>query len=295
MREESENISVIVPTRNRIKQLRRCLDCLEQQTVGMERFDVVVVDDGSNSKSSDSYKHLTSGDLRLRVLHQQHAGPASARNRGASASRGRLLAFTDDDCMPDPRWLERAVFWLSQNADWVGLEGAVEPLILDDSHPFLGERVVNLDGGVFATANMFYRREPFLDAGGFDPGFRYPLREDTEFASRIGRRGEIGFRRDVVVRHPVSAYLPWGRALRARYLVGDVHMFRVNPSFFEHRGISRESDVFRAALVTIFRNERERETIHDHPSLLPHFLISVGLEKVAVVAVFLGFALSLRR
>ncbi len=285
------DVSVIIPTRNRVKELRRCLLSLEQQTLDRERFEVVVVDDGSDPECRDSYKHLAKDAFRVRVFLQKHNGPASARNLGASASRGRFLAFTDDDCMPDPEWLERAIYWLTRNEAWAGLEGAVEPVIVDDSHPLLGKRTANLNGGVFATANMFYRKEVFFAVGGFDSGFRYPFREDTELAFRIRQRGQIGFCRDVVVRHPVSPYVPWARALRARYLRSDVHLLRVYPSYFSRRGISRERDVFSGAFIVIFRNERERDSIRKHPSLLPQFLVSVGLEKAVIAAVFLASVL----
>ncbi len=69
-----------------------------------DQFEVIVIDDGS-SMPIDAW----SGDSRVRVIRQDNKGPAAARNAGIASARGAFLAFTDDDCVPEPGWLAALV------------------------------------------------------------------------------------------------------------------------------------------------------------------------------------------
>src|SRR3712207_1403127 len=92
--------SVIVPTYERPAQLAACLGALARLDCPAASFEVIVVDDGSAAapgRRLDEFRDL----LDVRLLTQANAGPAAARNRGASEARGSFLAFTDDDCAPD--------------------------------------------------------------------------------------------------------------------------------------------------------------------------------------------------
>ena len=96
--------SVIVPTFNRPDALRHCLAALAGLDYPKDRFEVIVVDDGGQDPLGRNL--APSGNLlNLRVLRQANAGPGAARNRGAAEAAGEYLAFTDDDCRPDPGWL----------------------------------------------------------------------------------------------------------------------------------------------------------------------------------------------
>ena len=92
-----------MPTYNRPATLRRCVEAVLCQTV--RDIEVIVVDDGGAASAEQTLSEVN--DPRLRVLRQANAGPAAARNRGASHSSARWLAFVDDDCAPRPDWLER--------------------------------------------------------------------------------------------------------------------------------------------------------------------------------------------
>jgi len=91
-------VAVVVATYNRPAQLRRLLECLAAQTAKAE---VIVVDDGSDVPLDELVRpfHCT-------LIRQANAGPASARNRGVAAAKSDFIAFTDDDCEPEPTWLE---------------------------------------------------------------------------------------------------------------------------------------------------------------------------------------------
>src|SRR5919199_563367 len=96
--------SVIVPVRNdRGAHLRRLIDALARQTIGRERFEIVIGDDGSRDGST---KALPTADGWVRVLPGPALNSYAARNRAARAARSPVLAFCDSDCLPEPGWLE---------------------------------------------------------------------------------------------------------------------------------------------------------------------------------------------
>src|SRR5690242_1278529 len=96
--------SVVVPTYQRGAALERCLDALASQTLERDRFEVIVVDDGSVTPPRAAVARAAAS-LDVRLIEQANAGPASARNAGARAARGEYVVFTDDDCIPDAGWL----------------------------------------------------------------------------------------------------------------------------------------------------------------------------------------------
>src|SRR5512135_321602 len=98
--------SVIVPTHNRPSQLAACLQAITEMDYPREGFEVIVVDDGGTASLGQIY-HSFRGLLNLSFLRQERGGPAAARNTGVQHSRGRYLAFTDDDCAPSRDWLTR--------------------------------------------------------------------------------------------------------------------------------------------------------------------------------------------
>src|ERR671923_2788713 len=97
------SISVVIPTRDRPDRLTRCLDALEAQTA-IEDIEIVVVDDGSTDATA---VEAAAARPRVRLIRQRPAGPAAARNTGARAAGGTFLCFTDDDCEPEPKGVER--------------------------------------------------------------------------------------------------------------------------------------------------------------------------------------------
>jgi glycosyltransferase involved in cell wall biosynthesis len=107
-------ISVIVPTRDRPGALEECLDALSRQSCELE---VVVVDDGVASR--EDVEGIVARYSFARLVRGRGAGPAAARNAGASAARGDFFCFTDDDCQPAREWAERLVAQLEQGADAV--------------------------------------------------------------------------------------------------------------------------------------------------------------------------------
>ena len=88
-------ISVVVPVYNSEKTIERCLDSIIQQTY--RNLEIIIIDDGSCDSSSIICDEKASGDERIKVIHQQNAGVAGARNAGLDIISGELLTWVDSD------------------------------------------------------------------------------------------------------------------------------------------------------------------------------------------------------
>src|SRR3989338_5963284 len=174
-------ISVVVPAYNCRGTIDRCIQALKN--LDLKNYEIIIVDDGSTDGTQDMLKKAASG--KMRCMRQENAGPAAARNTGAKAARGEILAFTDSDCVPYPGWLDHVARQFADKGV-VGVEGAIET----DRMAVLTQSVKS-EGGRFLTANMFYRKKDFLAEGGFDERFRRAFREDTDMAIRMMSLGRI--------------------------------------------------------------------------------------------------------
>lgn len=181
-------LSIVIPTYNRVRPLRRCLEALAQGCP-RDRYEVIVVDDGS-SPPVDLGRYEES--MQIVALRHDNRGPARSRNAGAARARGRYLVFLDDDCQVESSWfssLEKALSNASPRTIFGGnvANGDAANLYSEVSETFV--RVILQHyrprrGGLyfFRSTNMVVPREDFLRLGGFDERFR--TAEDREFCDR---------------------------------------------------------------------------------------------------------------
>jgi GT2 family glycosyltransferase len=197
----SVEVAVCVATHGRAGLLPRLVAALEAQTLDPDRFEVVIVDDGSPDATGDVLDDLAArSPLRLRVLRlPTRGGPAAARNLAWRSTGARVVAFTDDDCVPVPGWLEAGLAALGGAKMVVG-RTAPPPEQLD-----LVGRVVAVESvRFFETCNVFYRRTDLGAVGGFEEGFRRPSGEDTHLGlSVVGLGVEPVFCPGALVHHDV--------------------------------------------------------------------------------------------
>lgn len=203
--------SIIIPTYNRPEPLRACLETLARLDYPRDRFEVIVVEDGSETPPDRvvaSFRH----ELDVTLLLQPHAGPAAARNTGAARARGEFLAFTDDDCAPAPTWLqaleahfarapEAAVAGRTVNALGDNVYSAASQLLVS----YLCE-YYNADpqAARFSTSNnLAAPAHCFRQIGGFDHiTFRSAAAEDREFCDRWLHTGyRLVYAPDALVYH----------------------------------------------------------------------------------------------
>lgn len=236
-------ISVVVPTYRRPELLRRCLDRLLAQHMAADGgFEVIVVDDGHDAATLALVEELAAGHPEPRLQYLRPArgrGPAVARNAGWRAAHADIVAFTDDDTMPEPEWLAHGLRTMHAQAGWSALAGRVR-VPLD---PPAGRRptdhelmTLGLERAEFVTANAFVRRAALERIGGFDERFTRAWREDSDLQFRLMREvGPVGREDGAVVLHPARAE-PWGVCLRQqRNAFFEALLFRNHPVLYRQR------------------------------------------------------------
>ncbi|MFO0945329.1 MAG: glycosyltransferase family A protein [Planctomycetota bacterium] len=207
-------VSVVVPTRNRVQDLERCLECLRGQSMPPDQFEILICDDGSESSSAKEIERLCGGDARVRYLRQDPRGPAAARNMGVRAARGTIIAFTDSDTLPSRGWLAALIAPFA-DAEVAAVEGPVRP-----PEPRVSplQDAPRSEGGVYLTANMAYRRSVLETVGGLDEMFPLPAFEDTDLALVARNEGRFDFAPEAVVIHPWRRLTLRGSFARLRQL-----------------------------------------------------------------------------
>jgi GT2 family glycosyltransferase len=141
---------------------------------------------------------------------------AGARQAGIEAARGEIVAFTDDDCLPRPDWIEMLVAAFRRDPALYGVQGRTEAEVGP-----VGSHAVRVSkpDPLFQTCNIAYRHEALDLAGGFDLQFGGWF-EDTALGARVLAHGAIGFEPEAVVVHQAVLRRPFDRA-RWRSLLKD--------------------------------------------------------------------------
>ena len=191
-------ISVVIPTYHRNDLLAKCLDYLAPgtQTLSAEQYEVIVTDDGYKTTAEET---IRDDYPWVKWVAGPRKGPAANRNNGAGYAQGEWLVFTDDDCLPQPNWLN--AFAQATKGEALALEGAIHPL--GDPEQDMAECPINLTGGCFWSANLAIERSLFLKIGGFDANYPLALHEDVDIKERLYVFTTISFVPEASVFHPV--------------------------------------------------------------------------------------------
>ncbi|MBB2485336.1 glycosyltransferase, partial [Mitsuaria sp. WAJ17] len=232
-------VSVVLPTHRRLALLYRCLQALMRQSLAAACYEILVVDDGREEAVQRLVEQLAAqpGAPTLRYIRPvQGRGPAVARNCGWRAARAALVAFTDDDIVADPHWLQQGL--LGMRSQWLALAGQVrvpalyEPGRRPTDHELMTQ---GLEHAEFVTANAFVWRAALILVGGFDERFQRPWREDADLQFRLEALGPVGRCDAALVWHPVRPER-WGVALRQqRNVFFDALLYRKHPRLYRVR------------------------------------------------------------
>lgn len=103
-RKRNGKISVVIPTYNHLSRLKLTLASIDIQKMDADKFEVIIVNDGSTDGSAQYLKQRKT-EWNLRVVNQKNAGRAAARNRGALEAEGEIVLFCDDDCILSPDFI----------------------------------------------------------------------------------------------------------------------------------------------------------------------------------------------
>ena len=221
-------VSVVVPTHGRPESLVRCLTALCEQTLPREQFEVIVCDDGSPTPVAPSIAGFRER-LALTVVRRTRSGPAAARNEGARHATGRYLAFTDDDCVPAPDWLETLLERMKRQPGHL-IGGSIVNLLPRDPYATATQLIMScvyeyyarnpVDHRFFSTTNLSVPTDRFWLLDGFSERFPRAAGEDYDFCARWQ---EAGF---------PSAYAP-------EVEVGHAHGHNLSSFWRQHFGYGR--------------------------------------------------------
>lgn len=202
--------TVVIPAYNERATIESTLDALHGQEAN-----VIVVVGGDDGTETVTRAHPATNRV---IEDTTENGPAGARNKGARAAETSVVCFTDADTIVPPEWVGQHLSHY-HDPSVIGVGGPLQPLDGDWTDDVLFKllsdwwyRVSWPIGFVQASGNnCSYRREPFLDAGGFDESMSFV--EDTDCSLRMHNRGKMVYDPDTVVetsprRQKGDGYLP---------------------------------------------------------------------------------------
>lgn len=255
------SVSIVIPTRDRPDRLAEtvaAVAALEWEGA----VELIVVDDGGIEPLAS-----TLGGVDAEVLRAGGDGPAAARNLGAAAASGELLAFLDDDCAPEPGWLRAlaaaaggavAAGGRAVNALVANPYSAASQVIDDAVH----DHFAGGDGSAefISSSNVLLDRDRFERAGGYDERFPVPGGEDRDFCMRwLESGGELRLVPGARVRH--SHELTLGGFLRQHHSYGRGALLARRARKARGRGFEARPSLTSGVFTDALRRTRGRRSL----------------------------------
>lgn len=221
-------VSIIIPTRNRVEYLKQALDSVYAQDYA--DFEVIVVDDGSTDTTSELVQQY---DKRLHYYHQYHQGVAAARNYGIRHAKGRWVAFLDDDDLFLPGKLSKNMAYLRSHPDIIWLcsgfqlvDAQAQPL---PREPIVPPAEITLhEIAMFSflhTSSVVVSASVLREVGGFPEGVK--VSEDYHVWAKLLAQGKGGAMPEVLTyfrQHDNNTALPFWQLLRQNSRIIDMIM-----------------------------------------------------------------------
>lgn len=206
-------ISVVIPTYRRPGLLVKCLNALVRQSLDKAEYEVIVISDGPDDLTAKAVQNHSEYNRVIRYMYlPQKKGPAAARNMGWQNAKGNLVAFTDDDCLPDENWLG-AILNSYSGEEKMAYTGRVKvplPPIPTDYEL----NTAHLETASFVTANCCCTRAALEAVIGFDERFSMAWREDSDLEFKLHLAGIPVVRLpDALIVHPVRK-AAWGISIK---------------------------------------------------------------------------------
>lgn len=186
-------LSVIICTYNREKYLAESLQCLAQQDLPKEFFEIILVNNRSTDQTEKICKRFSeeNRNLNFHYFYEEKAGLSHARNRGISESRGDLIVFLDDDAMAVKQYLSVTRKYFLENEKVLAGGGKIVPQYETEAPSWMsvfllplvsaldmGDSIKEFPGSKHPIgANMFFRKRFFTEQG--------------DFKTDLGRKGDI--------------------------------------------------------------------------------------------------------
>lgn len=205
--------TIIIPSYNRPDRLRQCLAGIAGLDYPHDRFEVIVVDDGS-AQPLDGVIAPFRALLTITLIRQSNSGPATARNVGIQAATGDLIAFLDDDCVPATDWLRGFAARHIRDPDCM-IGGYTVNALPDNLCSTASQLIADVvyrhynadpdDARFIASNNMLLPAAELRTIGMFDSSFSSSAAEDRELCDRWRQLGKrILYAPEITIYHAHS-------------------------------------------------------------------------------------------
>lgn len=230
-----KKVSVVIPTYNRPDLLHRCLQKLVNQNFEKNEYEIIVVSDGPDETTKlkvSEYKESLVSVLYC-SLHNKE-GPAAARNLGWKSAKSILVAFTDDDCLPDRNWLSE-IWNLYKCEAYIAYTGKVIVPITKPPTDF-ELNTSKLEVAEFVTANCICTKEALIKVEGFDEQFKAAWREDSDLHFKLLKHNIPIHKNDkAIVVHPVRKTM-WGISIKEqKKSLYNALLYKKHPHLYSER------------------------------------------------------------
>jgi|AntRauTorcE11898_2_1112593.scaffolds.fasta_scaffold10418_2 glycosyltransferase involved in cell wall biosynthesis len=180
-------VSVVIPTRNRKKILKKCLKSLNQQTIDNSTFEIIIIDDGSNDNNKLMIEQI---NLKPHYIYkyQDQTGPAGARNTGIKLANGKYIIFIDDDIIVSENFIESHLK-KHKNKKEIIVHGPVIYTNNLDNPTSAEKKISDFSNAFFATGNASLEKKHLIKAGLFEEKFYEYGWEDLELGMRLKKLG----------------------------------------------------------------------------------------------------------
>ncbi len=242
----SIELSVIIATYKRPSLLSRCLLALINQSVDYERYEIMVVSDGPDKQTLESVNKVKQEYCSRPAIHcfalDTKRGPAAARNFGWQKAKGKLILFTDDDCIPLFYWLQfYKDAYIKGGKEEIAFTGKVKVPLPENPTDF-EKNTALLEHGDFVTANCACTKKALEKIGGLDEDFTMAWREDSALEFDLLENGIPITRVDeAIVVHPVRT-APWGVSIKEqKKSMFNPLLYKKHPALYKQKIRSRPS------------------------------------------------------
>jgi len=199
------DVSIVIPTYNRKKVLKRCLELLFAQNYPKDKYEIILVDDGSTD-GTDKMVASLNPPCRFTYLYQERKGPHIARNLGITHAEGEIVIFIDSDILCPPDLISEHIKYHNRFKDVIvsGPETRTSDLYdkFQDIEKRKFKKFWDLSGPSFITSNLSVKRKYLIRIGGFDEEFEGMGWHDWDLGLRLTKLGLIPKRNlDAIVYH----------------------------------------------------------------------------------------------
>ncbi len=228
---EDCSISIIIPAYNSRKTIAQTVESCLSQTYESGHFQIIVVDDGSTDNTADIIKKYS-----VKYIYQNNSGPAAARNAGWKAASGRIICFTDSDCVPEKDWVSKiANKYTSEDIGAVGGSYDIQnkqSLLAKCIHEEIVQKhsVTSEQTNYLGSFNVSYRKTVLEKVGGFDTSFKQASGEDNDLAYRVKKAGyNLIFDKNIKVGHYHQTKLLKYMKEQYRHGYWRMKLYRIHP------------------------------------------------------------------